>query len=808
MNHMHGSFHESLVILSCLIAVASSYSALDLTGKIYTSKDKLRLLWLVCGAFSMGLGIWSMHFVGMLAMRLPIRISYDIKLVLLSVVLAIGVSLIALFTAHLQRMGWKEIWLSGGLMAAGICGMHYIGMAAMTVDISYDPWMVVLSVIIAVTASAAALGMLYYFRQQTVRYALLFKLGSSLVMGGGIAGMHYTGMAGAYFHERMDNIAAGGMLIDQTLLAYIIAAGTFLLLGLTFLGILVNKRFRQKDLTILESEQWYRSLYENNADGILSVNTKGEVMGMNPAVSKIAGAVIEGFTNKHISAIGLKAVEEQKARDKALSGQPAGERPDSYETVITNSNGHQVEIHVTEVPVIIDERIVGSHVILRDITEEKRDKSLIEHLAFHDELTALPNRRLFNQMLDQAIEECKKRSGSFTVLVLDVDRFKLINDSLGHTYGDLFLKALSERFIAGADNLEVTIARMGGDEFSIICRSETDQAADLLATRILSLLRQPFHLKGNDFYISASIGIASFPEHGESGEELLRLADAAMYEVKKHGKNGYRYYSQELDKHLMDRIELEGELRKAIERRELLVYYQPQIRTEDSRMIGVEALVRWNHSSKGLMMPGSFIPIAEETGMIHEIGTWVLYEACRQMVEWHEHGGPLIPVSVNLSARQFHQANLVEYIEAVLAETGLEPKYLELEITESMMMDPIVSIDILNKLNMLGVRISLDDFGTGYSSLSYLKTFPIHKLKIDRSFISEITENDNDKAIVATIISMAHHLNLDVVAEGIETKDQLDILTHNQCKEIQGYFFSRPLSAHQVEKEFFVPLRF
>jgi EAL domain-containing protein (putative c-di-GMP-specific phosphodiesterase class I) len=328
-----------------------------------------------------------------------------------------------------------------------------------------------------------------------------------------------------------------------------------------------------------------------------------------------------------------------------------------------------------------------------------------------------------------------------------------------------------------------------------------------LAEQIIDSLHLPFHLKDSEFYISASIGTALYPSHGKDAVELLKKADSAMYEVKKQGKNGHKFYSPELDIQLMDSIELESDLRKAIEREELVVYYQPQFHAENNRMIGVEALVRWNHPKRGLLSPGLFIPIAEETGMIYEIGTWVLREACQQMKRWHDEGGPLIPVSVNLSSLQFHQTNLVEYIKNILRDTKLEPKYLELEITESMMMDPSVSISILQDLNNIGIRISLDDFGTGYSSLSYLKKFPIHKLKIDRSFIADLSKNSSDKAIVATIISMAHHLNLDVIAEGIETKDQLDILTKNDCMEIQGYYFSKPLAVQDIEKSFFIPNR-
>ncbi|WHX28363.1 putative bifunctional diguanylate cyclase/phosphodiesterase [Brevibacillus agri] len=440
--------------------------------------------------------------------------------------------------------------------------------------------------------------------------------------------------------------------------------------------------------------------------------------------------------------------------------------------------------------------------------EEQRAKAIIEYQALHDDLTGLPNRRKLHVTLQETIEISREDNSRFAVLVLDIDRFKLINDSLGHTYGDRFLQEVSDRIRKSTEGFDVMIARMGGDEFTLICKNvSSDRDFSELSEQVVKEIEIPYRLQSNDYYVSASIGIAIYPDHGTTVEELLKNADTAMYEVKKNGKNGYQFFTNELDNQLLLRFELESDLRKAVKENEFTLFYQPQVQALSNEIIGVEALVRWNHPTKGMLSPGIFIPLAEETGLIYDIGTWTLREACRQMKEWHDAGGPLIPVSVNLSSRQFHQANLVEYIRDILEETGLEAKYLELEITESMMMDPDLSTEILNKLNDFGVKISLDDFGTGYSSLSYLKLLPIHKLKIDRSFITDITRNASDQAIVATIISMAKHLNMDVIAEGIETQGQLDFLTENACKEIQGYYFSRPLPATEVEETFFVPYR-
>ncbi|MGG1664041.1 bifunctional diguanylate cyclase/phosphodiesterase [Brevibacillus sp. NRS-1366] len=809
MHHqIHGTYDSFLVILSYLIAVTASYSALDLAGRVTMSKGKHRLLWLVFGATSMGLGIWSMHFVGMLALTLPIKVLYDIELVVLSVLLAIFVSSIALFTVTRDELRIKDLVISGVLMAAGISGMHYVGMAAMIIEITYDSWVVVLSVIIAGTASVAALWLLFYFRKDQSKFAYLYKLGSALIMGAAIAGMHYTGMVAAHFHASEQIMGTMDMQIETGTLAYIIVLATFLLLGVTLAGVFINKQFSQKDSVIQENESWYHSLYKNNEYGIISLDTNDIIINMNPAVTKISGLRLDEYMNQHVSKLGLHIAWEERDKAKKLYNQVQRNLPKSFETVLHHANGSKVELSVMIVPVDIEGEVVGNHIIIKDVTEENSAKEKIKHLAYHDELTGLPNRRKFNQILSETIERSDHDSSTFAVMVLDIDRFKMINDSLGHTYGDIFLQGVSKRITKSAEGYNATIARMGGDEFTIICETEADggRAAEL-AEGMIDALKQPFHLKDNDFYISASIGTAIFPLHGTDAVELLKKADAAMYEVKKQGKNGHLFYTPALDVQLIENIELESDLRKAIERNELVVYYQPQFHAEHNNMIGLEALVRWNHPSKGMMSPGTFIPIAEETGLIYEIGTWVLREACRQMKKWHDEGGPLIPVSVNLSSHQFHQPNLVEYIKDILEETKLDPKYLELEITESMMMDPAVSISILEELNKIGARISLDDFGTGYSSLSYLKKFPIHKLKIDRSFITDISKNNNDKAIVATIIAMAQHLKLDVIAEGIETKDQLDILTENDCMEIQGYYFSRPLSADEVENAFFVPSR-
>ncbi|OBZ08875.1 PAS domain S-box protein [Bacillus sp. FJAT-27264] len=811
MNHIHSSHDYMLVTISYLIAVAASFNVLDLAEGINNTKGRRRWLWHFFGSIVMGMGIWSMHFVGMMSMKLPFPVYYDLSVVLLSVAVGVVASFVALLILGRRKLSMGQLLGGASLFAFGISAMHYIGMYAMQVNISYNIGYVALSILVAFVASITALWLSLYFVQQGRRSSFIKKFGSALIMGAAIAGMHYTGMLAAHYEtetsaDRM--LSPLSQILDQTKLGYIIAAGTLFTLGLSLIGLYISRLFSKQALEKQENEKWYRSLYEHNQDGIVSIDLHRKIIGINPAAARITGVREKEFRNRPALSLLTLVVEEEQERIREFFLRTIDGEAVRYETVLRRGSQDRIHVSVVLAPVIVDEQVVGSYIILRDITEEKRAEEKHLYLAFHDELTGLPNRRKFNQTLSEMIEARSQDQKPFAVMVMDIDRFKIINDSLGHIYGDLFLQEVSSRILRIVDSEQAMLARMGGDEFAVLFYPDTDvENSAVLADKIIQEMGQPYYLKDNEFYVTASIGIALFPEHGQDVVQLLKNADTAMYEVKKNGKNGHQFYSVELYTVLQERMELEADLRKALERKELVLYYQPQIRTGDVHMVGVEALVRWNHPVHGLLSPDVFISLAEETGLIMELGNQVLYEACRQMHEWHQAGGPVVPVAVNLSSQQFHQPNLVEQIKQILSETGLSPQYLELEITESMMMDAKLSFDILNQLTEYGIRISLDDFGTGYSSFSYLKMFPIHKVKIDRSFIQDLAVNSNDKAIVSTIITMARQLNMDVIAEGIETRAQLDILTEQDCNEVQGYFYSRPLSANDVEQLFFVPSR-
>ncbi|OAB37114.1 PAS domain S-box protein [Paenibacillus macquariensis subsp. defensor] len=809
MEHLQGTYNMSIVALSYIIAVVSSYVALDLTGRVSASRSRnSRMIWLIGGAVFMGFGIWSMHFVGMLAYKFSTPVSYDFVWVVISIITAILSSLIALYVVGRDKLGFKRLLVGGTLMAIGIASMHYIGMTAMRVRIYYEPRLFILSIAIAFFASVVALWLSFFFRKEHSWKGVLYKLGSGIVMGAAIAGMHYTGMAAARFRPGK-NVEISSMKIDQEVLAYIIALGTLIILAFVMFGIFLDKRLTSKDDEIINHENWYKSLYDNHLDGIITVDIGSNIIDINLSVNRIMGITMNDYLNRPTSVLlELFAVQyRERARELFVSSLQQGQLQ-TMETEIIHRDGHLVQLNSIRVPVIVEGEVKGTYLIFRDISEEKRSKAKIQHMAYHDELTGLPNRRLLKITLEEIIHRCKLGNTQFALLYLDIDRFKIINDSLGHSYGDQFLLMVSDRLHSATTGMQVTIARMGGDEFTLICHG--DQIKDTytqIAERLIDLIQMPYHLKDSDFYVSASIGISIYPEHGVEADQLIKNADTAMYEVKRNGKNGFQYYSSQLDEHVMEKLELEADLRKAIIQNELLIHYQPQINLRTKQVIGVEALLRWNHSKKGIISPEVFIPIAEETGIIDEIGAWVLREACIQMKQWQQQYCWNIPVSVNLSTQQFHQEHLVKEVQNILNETRLSPKFLELEITESMMMDAARSCQILSVLSGLGIRLSMDDFGTGYSSLSYLKLFPIHKIKIDRSFINDITINDEDRAIVATIIALANNLKMSVIAEGVETKEQVQWLMENGCDDIQGYYFSKPITASEIERLFIVPLK-
>jgi diguanylate cyclase len=454
-----------------------------------------------------------------------------------------------------------------------------------------------------------------------------------------------------------------------------------------------------------------------------------------------------------------------------------------------------------------NDKLVKEHVLRLEEVITTRTRGLeaanrqLRHLATHDALTGLPNRVLLDDRLQQAIAHADRDKRSFAVLVCDLDRFKLINDSLGHRAGDELLQEVARRLLTVVRTAD-TVARFGGDEFVLIGTSIGDaEDAAGLAARVMDALQPPVRISTIDIHTSPSIGIAMYPDDGASMETLLAHADAAMYSAKQHGRGNFRRYAPGMDAGTEERVQFESDLHSAVTQNQFELHYQPKVDTRTGEVRSAEALIRWAHPTRGIISPADFIPLAEECGLIGAIGGWVIREACRQMRAWQLDGVPTLRVSVNLSASQFRDSGLVDSIRRALDDADLQARFLEVELTESAVMsDPEKSIAILEQLSAMGVLVSVDDFGTGYSSMSYLRRFPIDKLKIDRVFIDEIVSRPEDASIVRAIVSLAHSLRLKVVAEGVETPAQLDFLKTAGCDEYQGYHFSRPLPAADFER--------
>jgi diguanylate cyclase (GGDEF)-like protein len=678
---LHGTYNAGLVTASLLMAMFASYVSLDMAGRIAAAHTRaVQRAWLAGGAIAMGIGIWSMHFIGMLAFRLPIPMSYNPWITFLSLLIAIASSAFALWRVSQATLSPSRLCVGALLMGAGVCGMHYTGMAAMHMHpgIQYVPWLVALSAVIAVLASGTALWLFFHLRQMprgSVRVRLL-SYAAAVVMGGAIAGMHYTGMAAAHFPAGSRCMAAHSGMTSGWMAALIIL-------------------FSLAVLTI---------------------------------------ALI-------VSVLDLR-LEMRTA-------------------VLTSS--------------------------LANANEE------LQFLALHDALTKLPNRMLFEDRLRQEVEVARREQSAFAILFLDLDGFKQVNDAYGHHVGDLLLVETAGR-ICSSVRARDTLARLGGDEFVLLAKVREPSEAANLADKLVTLLQTPFHVADLDLQISVSIGIAMFHGRDRDASGLVRRADAAMYHAKALGRSGYCFFEASMAEDAQKQLGLLKDLRLAISRNQFELYYQPKIETVSHTLLGVEALVRWNHPERGLLVPGEFIPLAEKTGLIFQIGHWVLNEACRQMSAWRQAGHIDWTISVNLSAMQFNHPALVRMVREALDAHQLSPHCLMLEITETTAMSNADnSLVILQQLSDMGVRISIDDFGTGYSSLLYLKRLPASELKIDQGFVKDLPGNGDDAAIIASIVALGRTLNLKVVAEGVETSEQQDYLSQLGCNSLQGYLLGRPV---------------
>ncbi|MFZ2197887.1 MAG: EAL domain-containing protein [Thermodesulfovibrionales bacterium] len=553
-----------------------------------------------------------------------------------------------------------------------------------------------------------------------------------------------------------------------------------------------------------ESEEKFRSLVDSTDDSIFMLDgnykflfiNKKHLIRMGISESEYAGRSFSEFHSPEEAGDFIAKVDEVFRTGESVQNEYRGEKDNRYflQTLSPIKDQYGIPKAVT--------------VVSKDITEHREAEEQVRFLAYFDSLTGLPNRMFFKELLGKALSHAERHNLILATLFLDLDNFKRINDTLGHDIGDELLQAITFRLLKAvrssdsvcrADENKIinTLSRLGGDEFVVLLSEIADaQDAALVARRLLKDISEPYMLRGHKVIITASIGISVYPSDGEDARSLLKYADLAMYHAKDMGKNNYQYYTEAMKSVAFERLNMEGELNKALEQNEFLVYYQAKLDVQSRKIIGMEALIRWKHPLKELISPSEFLPLAEETGQIIAIDEWVLHTACLQNKAWQDTGFAPMVIAVNLSTSHLENLKLTKVVARALRDSGLEPQYLELEITESKIMkNPVISAIVLNELKAMGVRIAIDDFGTGHSSLNYLRRIPLDYVKIDRSFVMNIATSQRDTAIIRSIIALAHSLDLKVIAEGVETEQQLEILCGLQCDEVQGYLFSKPVTA-------------
>ncbi|MDG9959641.1 MULTISPECIES: EAL domain-containing protein [Citrobacter] len=675
------SWDPVLIGISFVVAFIASFIALDSAGKVAISNRRESTFWRLSGGATLGMGIWSMHFIGMLAMKMSMPINYHFSLTAFSFFIALISATLAINIAISgNTLSTKRLVVATGILSAGVVTMHYVGMYAIIehVAILWSHSLILLSVMIAIVASGVGLWLAFHLRQNT-RRALFNRLVAALIMALAIASMHYTGMGAATFTHFGHTVHNGLSTLE---LSVWVCAVTLVILGIMLVVSMVDSQLRTSRL----------------ADNLHQLNCQ------------------------------------------------------------------------------------------------------LEHQVHFDALTGLANRTHIDACLQACLQHSKLHQHQFALVFIDLDRFKVVNDTWGHHIGDQLLIASTQRIYSCLDDT-MTLARLGGDEFILLvpdCNKETITA---LLTRIAAAIGDPFTLFGYTIRVSLSAGSSIYPEHGSTLHELKVKADMAMYHVKQAGRNGWAIYSPEMEAIADTPPTFLQELSQALEHDQFELWYQPKYTAGDHSLTGFEALLRWHHPERGMLLPAEFLPALEETGLIIPVGKWVIQQACQQLHQWKLQGYAEWTLAVNLSPSQFEQHDIVDVVCSALAQYQLSPAYLTLELTESTALKNLKrSAEVLNAFSALGITVSIDDFGTGYSNILMLKSLPARELKIDRVFVKDINENSKNTKIVSTIIDIAHSMNMQVVAEGIETQEQEILLTQMGCGVLQGFLFAKPLPAHQIHE--------
>jgi diguanylate cyclase (GGDEF)-like protein len=758
-----------LVVLAAIVCALASFAAISLLHHSRNAPRTMRPLWLIVAAISTGCGIWATHFIAMLAYSPGIPSGYNVALTLISLVAAIALTGVAMAVAMLTRFRLRR-WIGGAMVGGGIAAMHYTGMAAFEIagTIVWDMTLVAISIFLGAAIGAAALPVGLRKRSD----ALKFRIAGATLLTLAICSHHFTAM-GAVSIIPDPGIVIPESAISATWLAMAVAVGSFLIVVLALTAVAVDLRERRR--IELEAHRM-RGLANAAIEGLMMCDGT-TIVSVNDSLADLAAAESPDMIGTDIAMWLPDAV----ARARLLA------HPDTaIETDLRGANGELSPVELILRPIDFGGR-PHQAIAVRDLKARREAERHIRYLALHDALTSLPNRSTFNARLDQQIAAAVAGK-SVAVLYFDLDRFKEVNDLYGHATGDKVLQTVASR-VTGLLKDGQMIARLGGDEFAILVPNVTNPAnAGAIAEEVLAALATGLG-DGSIDTIQASIGIAMYPDDAGDRETLLSHADTALYRAKTEGRNTFRFFEAAMGAEVRDRRQMEHDLRQAIARDEFSLVYQPQSDIETGRIVGFEALLRWRHPSRGLVPPAVFIPIAEDSGSILQIGEWVMRAACREAASWPRK----LTIAINVSSLQIYSDNFVQLVHSILLETGLSPPRLELEITETAMVRDLQrALNALRQIKALGVKIAMDDFGTGYSSLSNLRAFPFDKIKIDGSFVKAVNTNEQAATIVRAVLGLGRGLGLPVLAEGVETRAELAFLEQEQCGEVQGYLLGRP----------------
>jgi diguanylate cyclase (GGDEF)-like protein len=778
-----------LLIVAIVICGIAAVTSLNLLARAAIAAGRTRQAWTAAGAIAFGCGIWATHFVAMLGFHADQLEGFAPGATVLSGLVAVAGMLLAFGAAQLGGSALPAR-IGGGAIAGGTIGaMHYLGLTALRVPgtLLWDRGMVLASFAVGVPLAVAA----FLLFNRLARWPQ--RLIAAALLALAICGLHFTGVAALIFLP--DGGPGYGVAeFNPFPLATGVSSIALVILLLSQLGSLADRRFSEH---IARQAHRFRMLADATQEGVL-IHADDEVLDVNEALCRLLGRLVKAV-------VGHRLREIFGQTDLApLLLHPPGPSPqhdlgDVVELDLQLPGGRTVPVELRSYGIEHDGR-PARVALLRDLRERRAAENHIRHMAHHDALTGLANRFLFNDRLGQAIAQASRNPAvEVAVLCLDLDRFKPVNDLLGHQAGDLLLQQIAARLRSAIREID-TVGRLGGDEFAIIQTGQAQpQAAATLGTRLATLLAEPYDIDGQQVSISASIGIATFPADATTPARLLQQADSALYrakhEARRSGSPTVRFFEPEMDLRVQRRRRLESDLRVAISGGQMQLHYQPLLRGADGSIAGYEALLRWNHPQLGWISPAELIPLAEETGLISPLGHWVMQTACREAASWESS----LNVSVNLSPAQFRQPGLVKSVADVLASTGLAAARLELELTESVLIDNAdQALATLHRLKALGVTVALDDFGTGYSSLSYLSRFPFDRIKIDQSFVRDMLDDANARAIVQAIIGLGRTLNRQITAEGVETAAQATFLREQACDLLQGYLLGHPRPATEL----------